>query len=95
MKSPDALNSKALGINTPNGLAERQHSVEVLERKSQHLARIGVSPMMRIVQQCRKAHLMLQRQNRVHYLGIIPFMNNYDVSALNSKRKASVKPESC
>ncbi len=54
VKGPDALNSKALEINSPDRFAKGQHSIKQFERKSQQLARIGIGPVVRVVQQSAK-----------------------------------------
>ena len=59
VKGPGARHSKAVEIDAPDRLAEGQHSVEQLQRKSQYLARIGVRPVMRVVKQRAKSEFAL------------------------------------
>ncbi len=79
MKCPGLRHPEAIEIDAPDGLAESQHPIEEMQRKSQDLSCVGVGAMMRVVKQRTKSELRLVRKDCPGYIGIRPLVNDDDI----------------
>src|SRR5262249_6540983 len=79
VKRPRIWHTKAIKINAADGLPERKHALEKVQRKSQDLARVGVRPMMRVVKESAKSEARLVAQDCGSNLRFRPLVNDHDV----------------
>src|SRR5947209_20549832 len=76
MEGPNPRDAKAVRVNPADRLAKSKHAVHQVQMKFQDFPRIRVGTMMTVMEQGCESMLLLERQHAVHYMRIVPFMEN-------------------
>src|SRR5260221_14646767 len=79
MEGPGAGDSQAIRINAADRFTKGKHAIHQMQMKLQDFRGIGVGAMMAVMKQRDEAVLLLERKNAVHYVGIVPLVQQHQL----------------
>src|SRR5580765_4696424 len=79
MECPGAAHAKPIRIDAADGFAKGEHAIHQMQVKLQYLSCASMGAMMAVMKQRDKAILLFQSQHAVHYLRVVPLMQQNDI----------------